>query len=84
MLHRAFDQSGSGGEMFLDDQEVSLPFGCAGGDIAMRGDHDAGLTTQRDLAGDVLERLRVDGHAEAGRQHLAVELGGCRVIDAAR
>ena len=42
------------------------------------------LPPERDLAGDVLERFGIDGDAESGRQHLAVELGRRRIVDAPR
>src|SRR5262249_28224337 len=68
-------------QVLFDDQEVSLPFRSARGNIAVRPKHDAGLAAERDLAGDILEGLRIDGHAEASREHLAIELRRRRVVD---
>ena len=65
---RALDQGGARGKVLFDDQEIALPFRRARGDVAVRREHDVGLAAQRDLAGDVLERLGIDGDAETGRQ----------------
>ena len=43
-------------------------------------DGDLGLAPERDLGGQVLERGGIDHGAKPDRQHLAVELGGSRII----
>src|SRR5271157_3705587 len=69
--------------MLLDDQEIALPFGRRGGYVPPDGEPNAGLAAQGDLGGDVLESVRVDSHAEAGGQCLAVELGRGGPVNAA-
>ena len=69
--------------MLLDDQEVALPFGRGVGDVPPDDEAHPGLAAQGHLADRVLERGRIDGHAEAGGQDLAVELRRGRPVDPA-
>ena len=83
-LHRALDQGRAGGQVLLDDQEIALPFGLSWQECSARqSSATRALPPSATWLAMFSKVVGIDRDAEAGRQGLAVELGGCGPVDAA-
>ena len=83
-LQGAFDEGRPGWEMLFQHQELALPLGKVAGDVAVRVDLNTSAAADGHLRRAVLERSRVDRHAESGGKRLPFEFGVGRQINPPR